>query len=42
MPIKSIMFIDEFSIGLQSYIRYIKDVVAYGNCGFKAIADLIA
>ncbi|KAH9753465.1 protein FAR1-RELATED SEQUENCE [Citrus sinensis] len=40
-PVKSITFIDEFLVGLQSYIHHIKDVVADGNCGFRAIADLI-
>ena len=41
MPVKSITFIDEFPVVLQSYIRHIKDVVADGNYSFRAIANLI-
>ncbi|KAH9661453.1 hypothetical protein KPL70_024513 [Citrus sinensis] len=31
-PVKSITFIDEFPVGLQSYIHHIKDVVADVQC----------
>ena len=41
MPVKSITFVDEFSVVLQSYICHIKDVIADGNYSFRAITDII-
>ena len=38
---KSNPFVKEFPIALQSYIHHIKDVTLDGNCGFRAISDLM-
>ncbi|XP_028102684.1 uncharacterized protein LOC114301927 [Camellia sinensis] len=34
-------YVDAFPVGLKPYIKFIKDVVADGNCGFRAIAASI-
>ncbi|KAJ4715739.1 MYB transcription factor [Melia azedarach] len=39
--VKSNAFDSFFPAGLQPYIDHIKDVKADGNCGFRAIADLM-
>ncbi|KAH9685250.1 Endonuclease [Citrus sinensis] len=39
--LKSNPFVNEFPAALQSYIHHIKDVAPDGNCGFRAIADLM-
>lgn len=39
--LKSNPSVNEFPVALQSYIHHIKDVAPNGNCGFRAIADLM-
>ncbi|KAJ4715736.1 FAR1-related sequence [Melia azedarach] len=39
--LKSNKFAHFFPVGLLPYIHHIKDVVADGNCGFRAVADLM-
>ncbi|XP_028052871.1 uncharacterized protein LOC114257308 [Camellia sinensis] len=39
--IKPGAYVDAFPFGLKPYIKFAKDVVADGNCGFRAIAALI-
>ena len=34
-------FLEAFPSELRRYIKYVKDVAADGNCGFRAIAGLI-
>ncbi|KAL7221792.1 hypothetical protein ACSBR1_023688 [Camellia fascicularis] len=34
-------FLEAFSFELRRYIKYIKNVATDGNCGFRAIADLM-
>ncbi|KAL7191130.1 hypothetical protein ACSBR2_023241 [Camellia fascicularis] len=34
-------YVDAFPAGLKPYIKFVKDVAADGNCGFKAIAASI-
>ena len=41
MSHKPIIYIDACLNGLRRYIQHIKDVKADGNCGFRAIADLL-
>ena len=41
MSYKPIIYIDACPDGLRPYIQHIKDVKADGNCGFRAIADLL-
>ncbi|XP_024039451.1 uncharacterized protein LOC112098079 [Citrus clementina] len=38
---KHASYIDSFPFGLRPYICGVRDVVADGNCGFQAVADLI-
>ena len=41
MSRKPLIYIDACPDGLRPYIQHIKDVKADGNCGFRAIADLL-
>ncbi|XP_028080962.1 uncharacterized protein LOC114282479 [Camellia sinensis] len=34
-------YVDAFPSGLKPYIKFVKDVAAYGNCGFRAITASI-
>lgn len=34
-------YIDSFPVGLMPYIDQVKDVCDDGNCGFRAVADLV-
>jgi len=34
-------YVDAFPAGLKPYIKFVKDVAADGNCGFRAIAASI-
>ncbi|XP_028060354.1 uncharacterized protein LOC114263967 [Camellia sinensis] len=34
-------YVDAFPVGLKPYIKFVKDVAADGNCGFRAIAASI-
>ncbi|XP_050386961.1 protein FAR1-RELATED SEQUENCE 11 isoform X1 [Argentina anserina] len=34
-------YIDSFPVGLMPYIERVKDVCDDGNCGFRAVADLV-
>ena len=36
-----VAYLDSFPHGLRPYISLVKDVIADGNCGFRAIADLL-
>ncbi|XP_028105524.1 uncharacterized protein LOC114304564 [Camellia sinensis] len=39
--VKPSAYVDAFPIGLKPYIKFVKDVAADGNCGFRAIAASI-
>lgn len=39
--ITSNAYISAISAGLRPYIEHIKDVIADGNCGFRAVSDMI-
>ena len=39
--LKSILYVDAFPAGLRPYFRYVKDVAADGNCGFRVIGGLM-
>ncbi|XP_061998453.1 uncharacterized protein LOC133715810 isoform X2 [Rosa rugosa] len=38
---KVMSYIDSFPVGLMPYIDQVKDVCDDGNCGFRAVADLV-
>ncbi|XP_057496891.1 uncharacterized protein LOC130781651 isoform X1 [Actinidia eriantha] len=39
--LKSILYVDAFPARLRPYFRYVKDVAADGNCGFRVIGGLM-
>ncbi|XP_028094071.1 uncharacterized protein LOC114294145 [Camellia sinensis] len=39
---KPVAYVDAFPSGLKPYIKFIKDIAADGNCGFRAIAASIS
>ena len=38
---KPVSYIDTLPSGLRPYILHVRDVIADGNCGFRAIAELM-